>query len=91
MIKEEAKPRLIRWVLLLQEFDMEIKDKMGNENVVADHLSRLESDKGVENHTEIEESFPDEQLLVMESHFPWYAYFVNYLACNVLPPGLTSQ
>ena len=91
MIKKEAKPRLIRWVLLLQEFDMEIKDKRGSENVVADHLSRLESDKGIEDRTEIEESFPDEQLLAFEAQLPWYADFVNYLACNVLPPRLSSQ
>ena len=70
MIKKNAKLRLIRWVLLLQEFDMEIKDKRGNENVVADHLSCLESDKGIEDRTKIEESFPDEQFLAMESHFP---------------------
>jgi hypothetical protein len=25
--KKESKPRLIRWILLLQEFDLEIKDK----------------------------------------------------------------
>ena len=41
MAKKEAKPRLIRWVLLSQEFDLEIKEKKGNDNVIADHLSKL--------------------------------------------------
>ena len=45
MSKKEAKPRLIRWVLLLKEFDLEIKDKRGCDNVIADHLSRVERTK----------------------------------------------
>ena len=42
MAMKEAKPRLIRWVLLLQEFDLEIKDMKGCDNVIVDHLSRIE-------------------------------------------------
>ena len=42
MEKKDAKPRLIRWVLLLQEFDLHITDRKGAENLVVDNLSRLE-------------------------------------------------
>ncbi|CAN6557259.1 unnamed protein product [Malus baccata var. baccata] len=58
--KKEAKPRLIRWILLLQEFDIEIQDKKGSENVVADHLSRIMHN---EESLPIAETFPDEQLM----------------------------
>ncbi|CAN6547386.1 unnamed protein product [Malus baccata var. baccata] len=63
--KKEAKPRLIRWMLLLQEFDIEIRDKKGCENMVADHLSRLVRE---EESLPISETFSDEQLLSIE-HF----------------------
>ena len=62
LIKKDAKTRLIRWILLLQEFDLEFKDKKGTENVVADHLSRLHFDTITEYLT-LNELFPDEQLM----------------------------
>ena len=86
MAKKEAKLRLIRWVLLLQEFDLEIKDKKGSDNVIADHFSRLEMIVGKEKGTELSENFPDEQLFLLSVQTPWYADIVNYLACGVVPP-----
>ena len=65
MEKKDAKPRLVKWVLLLQEFDLEIKDKKGSDNVIVDHLSRLEKTAEKEKETEITENFPDEQLFLL--------------------------
>ena len=70
MSKKEAKPRLIRWVLLLQEFDLEIKDKRGCDNVIADHLSRAERSTGEEEEVELKENFPDEQLFTVSCQLP---------------------
>ena len=91
MAKKEAKPRLIRWVLLLQEFDIEIKDKKGSNNVIADHLSILEMMLEKKKRNEIAENFPDEQLFLLSVQTPWYANIVNYLACGVMPPEFSYQ
>nr|KYP32755.1 Retrovirus-related Pol polyprotein from transposon 17.6 [Cajanus cajan]KYP32757.1 Retrovirus-related Pol polyprotein from transposon 17.6 [Cajanus cajan] len=65
LTKLDSKPRLIRWILLLQEFDLEIKDKSGKENLVADHLSRLINDEVTLKEREILEEFPDEKLFMV--------------------------
>ncbi|RDX70206.1 Retrovirus-related Pol polyprotein from transposon 17.6, partial [Mucuna pruriens] len=81
--KPDAKPRLIRWMLLLQEFDLDIRDKKGAENSVADHLSRIE--KGSEPMP-IRDEFPDEQLLHIKMATPWFADICNYVATSHFPP-----
>ena len=90
MTKKDAKPRLIRWVLLLQEFDVEIKDKKGTENSVADHLSRLE---GARYDIPVNDEFPDEKLFAIEDKkaVPWFADYVNYLVAKVIPPEFNYQ
>ena len=70
---------------------MEIKDKKGTENVVADHLSRMDHVQPNEgNDGDINEKFLDEQLLAV-GEAPWYADIVNYLASSIVPSELTYQ
>ncbi|CAN6544184.1 unnamed protein product [Malus baccata var. baccata] len=83
---DHAALKLIRWMLLLQEFDIEIRDKKGCENVVADHLSRLVRE---EESLPISETFPDEQLLSIVST-PWYAVLVNFLVSKQVPNTLSK-
>jgi hypothetical protein len=59
--KKDAKPRLLRWILLLQEFDLEIKDKKGTKNIVADHLSQIEGNKP--EQIPINDDFPYKRLI----------------------------
>ena len=91
MAKREAKPRLIIWVLLLQEFDLEIKDKKGFDNVIADHLSRVEKTTMKEEEKEIVENFSDKQLFQLSFQLPWYADIVNFLAYGVMPQEFIYQ
>ncbi|GJU01118.1 reverse transcriptase domain-containing protein [Tanacetum coccineum] len=93
MNKQDAKPRLLRWVLLLQEFDITILDKKGSENLAADHLSRLENPhKDVLENKDINEHFPLETLGVISTgSTPWFADFANYHAGNFIIKGMTTQ
>jgi hypothetical protein len=75
--KKDSKARLVRWILLLQEFDITIKDKKGTKNVVADYLSRLTIDS-TSNITQINDYFPDEFLLSVAT-MSWFANIVNFL------------
>nr|GEZ95962.1 reverse transcriptase domain-containing protein [Tanacetum cinerariifolium] len=81
--KQDGKPRLIRWVLLLQEFDFIIRDKKGTENLAAHHLSRLENPhKDVFENKDINENFPLETLgKISSGSTPWYILVaVDYLS-----------
>ncbi|GJW73550.1 reverse transcriptase domain-containing protein [Tanacetum coccineum] len=96
LAKQDAKPRLLRWILLLQEFDVVIRDKKGAENLAADHLSRLENPHQSElEKKEITETFPLETLGMVtfrgDDNAPWFADFANYHAGNFVIKGMSSQ
>ena len=78
-------------MLLLQEFDLEIEDKTGCDNVIADHLSRVENNTVKEEEMEVAEHFPDERLYQLSFQLPWYADIVNFLARGVMAPELSYQ
>ncbi|RVW85822.1 Retrovirus-related Pol polyprotein from transposon 297 [Vitis vinifera] len=89
LTKQDAQARLIRWILLLQEFDLQIRDKKGVENVVADHLSRL----AIAHNSHvlpINDDFPGESLMLLEKT-PWYADIANYLVTGEVPSEWKAQ
>ncbi|GKC39642.1 reverse transcriptase domain-containing protein [Tanacetum coccineum] len=90
--KPVSKTRLIRYILLLQEFDIEIRNKKGVKNVAADHLSRLENPNFEKlREYEIDDNFMDGILMKIENHdeeTSWFADFANYLVGNILRKGL---
>nr|GFC37670.1 reverse transcriptase domain-containing protein [Tanacetum cinerariifolium] len=93
--KKDAKARLLRWILLLQEFDFKVIDTKGAENYAADHLSRLENPyENIFDPKEIKETFPLESLNKIahkDPSTPWFADFANYHAGNYIIKGMTSQ
>jgi len=89
MAKKETKPRLIRLILLLQEFGLETRDKKGFDNVVADHLSWIFLESSL---IPFYDSFPDEKLFeIKPQEIPWYADIVNYLATCKIPSYWSKQ
>nr|GEZ09798.1 reverse transcriptase domain-containing protein [Tanacetum cinerariifolium] len=94
--KKDLKARLLRWVLLLQEFTFKVIDTKGAEKLAADHLSRLENPhQNVLDPKEINISFPLETLNMVSTRgnqsTPWFADFVNYHAGNFIIKGMSSQ
>nr|GEW00502.1 reverse transcriptase domain-containing protein [Tanacetum cinerariifolium] len=94
--KKDSKARLLRWVLLLQEFTIKVIDIKGAENLAADHLSRLENPhQNVLDPKEINETFPLKTLNLVStrgnSSTPWFADFANYHAGNFVVKGMSSQ
>nr|GEZ80893.1 reverse transcriptase domain-containing protein [Tanacetum cinerariifolium] len=93
--KKDAKERLLRWILLLQEFDFKVVDTKGAENYAVDHLSRLENPyENVFDPKEINESFPLETISKLAYHdqsTPWFVDFANYHAGKFIIKGMSTQ
>ncbi|GJT25077.1 reverse transcriptase domain-containing protein [Tanacetum coccineum] len=78
-------------ILLLQEFDIEIKDRKGTENIAADHLSRIENEE-ISECSEVDDNFPGQTLMEINTrNESWFADFANYLVVDIIPKGMTYQ
>ncbi|XP_057760590.1 uncharacterized protein LOC130980968 [Arachis stenosperma] len=71
------------------EFDIEIRDRSGSQNLVADHLSRLENLKS--DPFLINDSFPLDSLHAVSDSFPWFAPMANYLVAKLFPPNFSKH
>nr|KAJ0222161.1 hypothetical protein LSAT_V11C200081230 [Lactuca sativa] len=86
MTKKDANLRLIRWILLLQEFYLEIRDKSECKNLVADHLSCITSN---ETPIPLRDEFLVEHLFSLTQSIPWYVDIVNFLVTKRYPSTFT--
>nr|XP_009795440.1 PREDICTED: uncharacterized protein LOC104242140 [Nicotiana sylvestris] len=92
MTKKDSKAQMMRWALLLQEFDLEIVNWKVCEKQVANHLSHLEEEGRSRDGLEINDSFPDEQLLfVSVNSMPWFADIFNFLVTGIIPYEISSN
>jgi hypothetical protein len=89
LMKKDAKPWLIQWILLLQEFDLEIIDKKGVENFVADHLSCLQFEESVK--LPINDYMRDDTLLKVSTTNPCYTNTINYIVAGYIPLGADKK
>ena len=87
MNKSITNARVTRWLLLPQEFDITIVDRLSKENVVVDYISWIKTD----DNTPVDDSFPDEYLFAVSAHSPWYADIANYLVAGKLPSHLSHR
>jgi hypothetical protein len=85
----DTKPCLIRWILLLQEFDLEIRDKKGVENSMADYLLRLQFKESAA--LPINDYMRDDTLLKVSTSNPWYINIINYIVADYIPPGANEK
>jgi hypothetical protein len=87
MKKPIATSRVIRWLLLLKEFDIILIAKPDRDNIFAYFLSRVTNEGDV---VPVEDNFPEEHLFTISTHTLWYEYIANYLIEGELPSHLSS-
>jgi hypothetical protein len=88
MNKPVTNLRVTRWLLLLQEFNINIIDRPGKDNLVADFLSRMIH---LRDNAPVEDNFPDEKLFVISTFTPWYANVAKYLVTGKMPQKFSPR